>query len=175
MKLAVRNNLGGRTENIACAADRLDQFRLAAAYCQALFGVLPIRDPTAHLLAGGFAPVAESLADIRKREHAAAIITTNYALTGWIAFFAPDRPPVIQLNEPLRWLAAPSPPSSLLVRPMLYVSEPWRDQSALLKRDFARVIPLSVLKRRRRGGVAERYRVYLLCGWKGRATGRITN
>lgn len=148
---------------------------LAVSYGQALFAFLPLPDPTAHLLASGFPPVADNLAELRVREGADAFVTTSYALTGWLSFYNPGDAPVIQLNEPQRWLSAPLASKALLRQPMLYVVEPRRDRSAMLAADFTSMRRLPGFVRVRAGHVVSRYNVYLLRGWRGRLPERIAN
>ncbi len=148
---------------------------LAVAYGQALTGFVPMRDPTARLLASGFQPVADEIAALRTQTGAAAVATTSYAPTGWLAFYLPDHSPVVQLNEPYRWLAAPRAGALLLRKPMLYVSEPRRDRARQLARDFRDEHLLATLTRKRNGRVVTRYHVWLLTGWRGTAIGRVTN
>lgn len=148
---------------------------LAVAYFQAWTGLLPVRDPSAFLLAKGFTPVARRIAALRAETHAAAILTTNYAPTGWLAFYLPDHPPVIQLNAPYRWLATPRAGPALLDRPLLYVTEPRRDDAALVARHFAHVRPIARIKRTRRGRVVARYTVYLVSGRTGAPAGHVVN
>lgn len=148
---------------------------LAVSYAQALFAFLPVRDPTAHLLASGFPTVAEDLAELRAHEGANAFAATNYALTGWLSFYNPSHAPVIQLNQTERWLSAPKASLSLLRQPMIYVTEPRRDISKALAREFVSVRRLQHLVRLRAGHVVGRYNVYLLQGFHGRAGARVAN
>ena len=144
-------------------------------YGQALFGFLPMRDPTARLLASGFVPVAQSIDALRKETHAGAVLTTNYAPAGWLAFYLPGRPPVVQINEAYRWLAAPKAGAALLKGPLLYVTESGRDQTAIVARSFSKLRLLARLARIRGGRTVSRYDVYLVSGWRGDGAGRITN
>lgn len=148
---------------------------LAVAYGQALTGFLPMRDPTAHLLASGFVPVAERVEAIREGTGAAGVLTTSYATTGWLGFYLPGHPPVVQIGESYRWLAAPKASASLLSKPLLYVVEPRRDRHARLAHLFAQVERLTQFERMRNGRVVSRYNVYLVSGWRGVAAGRVTN
>ncbi len=148
---------------------------LAVVYDQALTGFLPMRDPTARLLASGFGPVAQKIALLQARTGAAGIVTTNYAPTGWLAFYVPGDQPVVQINEPYRWLNAPRASAGLLARPLLYVSEPRREKIDVMRRRFTKVERLSTIARRRNGQVISQYDVWLLTGWRGTAAGRVTN
>ena len=148
---------------------------LAGAYAQALTGFLPVRDPTARLLASGSVPVAQRIEALRVQYDAAAILTTNYAPTGWLAFYVPDHPPVVQANEAYRWLAAPKADAGLLHQPLLYVTEPRRDEARILAYDFARQQLVARLTRTRNGRAIDLYDVYLVSGWRGAPLGRVTN
>jgi 4-amino-4-deoxy-L-arabinose transferase-like glycosyltransferase len=148
---------------------------LGISYGQALSGFLPMRDPTAHLLASGFQPVADEIAALKAKTGAAGVVTTDYAPTGWLAFYLPKHIPVVQANQPYRWLAAPKAGAMLLREPLLYVSEPRRDRAKSLARDFRGIRLLTTLSRTRGGRVVARYHVWLLTGWRDRAVGRVTN
>ncbi|MDE2074045.1 MAG: glycosyltransferase family 39 protein [Alphaproteobacteria bacterium] len=148
---------------------------LAISYAQALFGLLPVRDPTAHLLASGIGPVAQQIESLRERNRAGAILTTSYAETGWLAFYLPSHPPVIEADEDYRWLAAPKAGAGLLGRPLLYVTDARHDGSATLTQDFAQIRPLGRIVRRRGGRAVQQFDVYLVSGWRGTPLGRVVN
>ena len=64
-------------------------------------------DPLARLLAIGFEPVAQNVERLAADNHAAAIVTTDYASTAWLSFYLPSHPKIIQLNEEQRYQDAP--------------------------------------------------------------------
>jgi 4-amino-4-deoxy-L-arabinose transferase-like glycosyltransferase len=137
----------------------------AAIYGQALFGIIPqVRDPVSRLLAYGMAPVVTDIDSVRKQEHASAIATTSYALTGWLAFYLPQHPAVIQLNERLRFLNEPAPDPQLLHGPLIYVTQLRNDQTKDLANHFAHVTPLGQIARRRNGALIDQYALYRLDG-----------
>jgi hypothetical protein len=139
-----------------------------ALYAQALTGFIPLaRDPLARLLAVGFQPVAQEIEAARIKEGATAILTTSYAATGWLAFYLPSHPPVVQLNERFRWTDAAPPPRDLFAGPSLYVTETWRDRSALLARRFRHVTLVARIPRLRNGAEIEDYAVYRVDGPEG--------
>ncbi len=148
---------------------------LALSYGQALTGFLPMRDPTARLLANGIAPVAQRLEAWREQTHAGAILTTSYAETGWLAFYLPAHPPVIEADEDYRWLAAPKADAQLLGQPLLYVTDARHDAYPSLTPDFAQIRPLGQLVRQRNGRAVQQFDVYLVSGWRGRPLGRVVN
>jgi 4-amino-4-deoxy-L-arabinose transferase-like glycosyltransferase len=148
---------------------------LAVAYGQALFGFLPFNDPTARLLADGFEPVATDVAALRDQHHASAVLTANYSLTGWLAFYLPKGIPVVQIDEPDRWIGAPEANASLLHRPAIFVTRPRRNETVPVARDFTNLHLLARLTRRHSGRAAGHYDVYLVSGWRGRPSGHIVN
>ncbi|HEY4264205.1 MAG TPA: glycosyltransferase family 39 protein [Micropepsaceae bacterium] len=141
---------------------------LAVVYAQALWGIIPrVRDPVSRLLAFGIDPVANQIEALRNRTHARAVLTTGYALTGWLSFYLPSHPPVVQVNERVRYLDEPEPPRALFEGPLLYVTETRNDQSQLLAAHFARIMPLAHISRVRNGATIDEYAIYGVSGLKG--------
>ena len=97
-------------------------------------------------------------------ENAAAIVTTNYALTGWLAFYLPGHPPVIQLNERSRYLNEAPPDPRLLRAPLIYVSQVRNEQISYLATRFAHVTPLGRIARTRNGATIDEYAIYRIDG-----------
>ena len=140
---------------------------VALIYAQALWGVVPrVRDPVSRLLAVGMDRVADDIESLRAQNHANAILTTSYALTGWLSFYLPTHPPVIQLNERTRYLNEPTPASALFDGTLLYVTETRNDQAQLLSGRFATVMPLAHIARYRNGATIDEYEVYRVEGPK---------
>ena len=66
---------------------------------QAVFGVVPgIRDPVSRLLGVGINRVVADLEALRAQTGANAVVTTSYGLTGWLSFYLPSHPPVVQIG-----------------------------------------------------------------------------
>ena len=134
-------------------------------YSQALFDVIPgVRDPVSRLLAYGMDRVVGDIDGWRAQEHATAIVTTNYALTGWLSFYLPGHPPVIQLNERSRYLNEAPPDSRLFRGPLIYVSQVRNEKLDYLSRRFAHVAPLGRVLRTRNGAKIDEYAIYRLDG-----------
>jgi 4-amino-4-deoxy-L-arabinose transferase-like glycosyltransferase len=141
---------------------------IALIYAQGLWGVIPrLRDPVSRLLAVGMGRVVDDIESLRAHSQAGAIVTTSYALTGWLTFYMPTHPPVIQLNERFRYINEPPPDAKLFAGPLLYVTEARNDQSALLAARFAEVKPLAQIARYRNGATIDEYRIYSVKGAKG--------
>jgi hypothetical protein len=146
---------------------------LLGCYAQALFQLLPLGrgDPFARLLGDGFDNVAKEIRKDQRATGARAILTTDYATTAWVAFYA--HLPVIQLNEEDRWLAAPPPSADLLSGALLYVTEQKRDQHALVMSRFETLSPLPAIFRKAQSGApVDQYAVYRASGFRGAAAGR---
>jgi len=146
---------------------------LAAAYAQALLGVVPMgrKDPLARLLAVGFPEVTTKLAGFRAGALADAILTTDYASTAWFSFYT--RTPIVQIGEDYRWPDAPSPSGSLFDRPALYVSEIRRDRRDLVAAHFVEVREVARIDRERKGVAIAHYVIYRVSGLKGAPPGRM--
>ncbi|HEY4942324.1 MAG TPA: glycosyltransferase family 39 protein [Rhizomicrobium sp.] len=146
---------------------------LLAVYAQALFGVIPFGrgDPLARLLGVGFDGVAQTVAQARADNRAAAIVTTDYASTAWFSFYLPG--PVIQLNEPQRYPDAAIPQPALLSQPLLYVVEQRLAKPDVLAPHFASVREVGGFDRLRRGVPIAHYLIYRVAGWHGPALGRM--
>jgi 4-amino-4-deoxy-L-arabinose transferase-like glycosyltransferase len=133
---------------------------------QAAFGVVPLhRDPLARLLGAGWRNLATDIEDVRTRLGARCLIVDNYGLASWLAFYLPQTP-VVQINERMRWVNMPEPPSALFADKVLYVGDANTDVTDALRANYARVEPQGELSRRR-GEVIERYRLDLAQGIKG--------
>ena len=117
-------------------------------------------DPVARILAVGYDPIVEEVDAQRRQSGAKGIVTTSYALTGWLAFYMPSRPPVVELTERDRWHQEPPPAPDLMAGPVLYVTEDWRDLKEVVAERFARITLLARIARLRGDAVVEDYLVY---------------
>ena len=118
------------------------------------------KDPVARLLAVGYGPIVEEIDALRRQTGARGVVTTNYAQTGWLAFYAPSHPPVVQLTERDRWHQEPPPAPDLMAGPVLYVTESWRDLKEMVTARYARITLLARIPRLRGDVVIEDYLVY---------------
>jgi 4-amino-4-deoxy-L-arabinose transferase-like glycosyltransferase len=145
---------------------------LAACYAQAFFGVVPLgrNDPFSRLLGVGFADVARQTESAAAASHAVAILTTDYASTGWFAFYT--HLPVVQINEEKRWLAAPRATAGILDKPLLYIAEQRLDRHDVVAAHFLKVDGPTILARARAGTEIARYALYRVSGPQGLPVGR---
>jgi len=137
---------------------------IGAVYAQALFDVVPIREPVSRLLAFNMLPVVHELEDLRAQHQAGAVVTTSYALAAWFSFYMPAGTPVVQVNERFRYLDQPAPARSVFEGPLLYVTEVRNDESAQLAQHFDDVRPVARINRTRGGATIDQYAVYRVAG-----------
>jgi 4-amino-4-deoxy-L-arabinose transferase-like glycosyltransferase len=142
---------------------------IAMIYAQAAFGVIPLGaiDPTARQLGTGWRAVGTEVDAFRRAHGARAVLTSGYALTGWLAFYLPSGPPVVQLNERVRWVNAPAPDRDLFRGPLLYVCEGGCGGADLARARFESVREIARIPRRRRGVEIETYSVFRVQGARG--------
>lgn len=135
-------------------------------YLQAVFGLVPLgaADPSARQLGAGWAILGAEIDDIRKRTGAPIILTMDYGLSGWLAFYVPSRPPVEQISLRIRWINAPAPDPALFRGPMLYVCWDECEQNDGLRARFKTVERLATLTRSRRGVAIDQFPVYRVEG-----------
>ena len=137
-------------------------------YAQAVFGIIPVvREPISRMLAIGIGRVTDDIEVLRAQNNAKAILTTSYEMRGWLSFYLPTKPPVIQVNERFRWLNEPLPAADTFKGPLLYVTQIRNDQSEMLAKRFREVTPLAHIGRYRNGATFDEYRVYRVDGLTG--------
>lgn len=146
---------------------------LVVGYGQALLGVVPMgrKDPLARLLAVGVPEVVQQIEALRRTTGAEAVVTTDYASTGWFAFYSPWR--IVSIGEDYRWPNSTPVDSAVFRAPALYVTEDRRDLHTRLASCFKLVQPLARIDRRRKGVAIAHYDIYRLSGPKLPACGRM--
>ncbi len=148
---------------------------LTVAYAQAFFGAFPLghRDPIARMTAVGMPGVAGEIEGLATREHAAAILTTNYVTTGWLSFYTHRSVPIVQIGSDDRFLSAPAAGSSLLSGRLLYVTQEPEKELPRAAVHFSRVRFVALLNRSRAGVPIDRFGVYDVSGFHGAPLGRL--
>jgi 4-amino-4-deoxy-L-arabinose transferase-like glycosyltransferase len=133
---------------------------------QAIFGVLPLgaADPTARVLGAGWPELGLRIDAIRTEIGAPAILAENHALAGWLSFYLPSHPPVIQVTERFRWANEPPPSPELFKGPLLYISPALATEARFVTERFRMVEKIASLDRQRGGDVIERYSIYRVAG-----------
>ncbi len=134
---------------------------LAAIYAQAFFALVSAGrgDPVSRLLAYNIGDLVDHIQEIREREKAKALLTTDYATTAWLSFYAPGLV-VMPLGEPDRWRFAPKADPALIRGPLVYVTETRRDAKPLVTSLFGKVGEIAWLFRTRNNVAITQYTVY---------------
>lgn len=144
---------------------------LSVSYVQTWTGLLPlgISDPIARMTAVGFAPVAREVANLAVADRAAALITTRYVNTGWLAFYLKPELPVLQAAEKYRWTDAPAASLEMLQKPLLYVTQNPGRELQLIKPLFGKITFERCIPRMWSDVVIDHFCVYRLQGFHGSA------
>jgi 4-amino-4-deoxy-L-arabinose transferase-like glycosyltransferase len=138
---------------------------LAIVSLQAFFGLVKARDPIARLTGFGFPVIAEQVGTLARAQDAPAIVTGSYATTAWLAYYG--HLPVMQINEPFRWLSAPVADPHLFRGTLLFVTLHAQKTLPEIEAQFSAVRFLARLERTRSGVFIESYDVYRVSGWRG--------
>jgi 4-amino-4-deoxy-L-arabinose transferase-like glycosyltransferase len=136
---------------------------VAIAYLQAIAAPLPLdaaKDPTS--LMAGWSRLARELEGVARREGASYILTSSYALTSELDVHSDGAIPILQFDEPMRWLSFERPQESLFSSPGLYVTEDVRDRSDELVSRFREMRRVGEVPRTRDGRLIARYVIYLV-------------
>ena len=148
---------------------------LAFCYLQTWTGFLPLgkSDPIARMMAVGFAPVAREIAARAGADHAAALVTTRYVNTGWLALYVRPHLPVLQAAEEYRWTDAPAASLRMLTKPLLYVTENPQRELRFIAPLFAKITFEKCFPRTWHGVDIDSFCTYRLEGFRGPRGSRI--
>ena len=135
----------------------------------AVYYVIPLgrRNFIAEQVSPGGTQVVPQLEALRQQIGAATVITTDYRTTGWLAFYLPTRPPVIQITERIRWVNAPEPGAASFAGPLLYLMDTRRDDVPIVRRLYEEVEEIARLSRRVNDVDFDNYIVYRVARPKG--------
>jgi len=138
----------------------------AIIYLQAVFGIISLgpADPTAQKLGAGWKELGVQIDEVRARLGAPIVLTTDYGITGWLAFYLPTHPPVEQINGRMHYVNAPDPEPALFRGPIMYVCTVECTDIAMLARRFMTVDMAASLMRTRHGVALQDYRIYSMSG-----------
>jgi len=141
---------------------------LAVSYLQAWTGLVPLgkAEPVARMTAVGFDTVAKQASALAESEHAAALVTTRYVNTGWLAFYTHPHMPVLQAAEEYRWTDAPAAGQQLLNSPLLYVTEHPERELRFVRPYFSQVTFETCMPRIWGGIVVDNFCFYTLRGFR---------
>jgi len=138
----------------------------AFIYLQAAFGIIPLgpADPTARALGAGWRQLGVQIDAVRAGLGAPVVLTMDYGLAGWLAFYLPSHPVVEQINGRIRYVNEPPPDPALFRGAMMYVCMAECGELPLIRKRFATVDFAANLTRTRRGVPIQEYHVYKLSG-----------
>jgi len=117
-----------------------------------------IGDPTSQMR--GWAELAAGVEKLQRAHGAGWIATSSYATTGQLAFQLKSGPPVVQLNERVRYAHLPPVEDRIIRAPAIYIELERNLVMGMLKDRFASITQLGTLTRRYRDNVLDRYVVY---------------
>jgi hypothetical protein len=102
--------------------------------------------------------------EVRAKLNAPVVLTFDYGLASWLAFYLPSHPPVEQINGRMRYVNAPEPDPALFRGAIMYVCTVECAEIPALQKRFATVDLTASLTRTRHGVPLQDYRVYSLSG-----------
>jgi 4-amino-4-deoxy-L-arabinose transferase-like glycosyltransferase len=117
-----------------------------------------IADPTSQMR--GWAQLAAEVEKLRVDHAAKWIATSGYATTSQLSFQLKSAPPVVQINERLRYAHLPPIDAQILQAPAIYVELRRNLVLPLLQQRFASVMEIGKLTRQYRGTTLDTYVVY---------------
>ena len=117
-----------------------------------------IADPTSQMR--GWAQLAAEVEELQRVHGAGWIATSSYATTGQLAFQLKSGPPVVQLNERVRYAHLPPVDDRIIHAPAIYIELERNLIMGTLKERFASITHLGILTRRYRDYALDRYVVY---------------
>ncbi|MBV9286222.1 MAG: hypothetical protein JO288_00110, partial [Hyphomicrobiales bacterium] len=88
------------------------------------------------------------------------ILAQDYALTSLMTYYGDSSLVVVQPEQRIRWIFAPSPPETLFASPGLALGESGRRFDLILKMRFRAVEPIGDLVRRRAGAPLQSYELF---------------
>jgi 4-amino-4-deoxy-L-arabinose transferase-like glycosyltransferase len=119
------------------------------------------KDPSAQM--HGWAQFAAEVDAVRRAQGACWIATSSYATTGQLAYYLRGQAPVVQLDEPLRYVHLPPLDARIKACPAIYVELERRHEPELLSERFLGVKALGTQDRKYAGGLPlARYVIFLL-------------
>lgn len=119
-----------------------------------------VKDPVSQMR--GWPVFAARVDQLRLANGACWIATSSYGTRGQLAYALRLRVPVVQLDEPLRYVHLPRLPADTFRCPALYVELQRRASSSWLKRQFRTVTRLPSFRRRHGDASIAGYAIYRL-------------
>jgi 4-amino-4-deoxy-L-arabinose transferase-like glycosyltransferase len=124
------------------------------------------RDSTVRSVGVGWRQLADQIEAVRQRTGARCVLAPDYGTTSWLAFYLPKGACVLQPTQRIRWVNMPTPDSTLLAGPLLYVDELRGERPLYLAQTFAHIERVAELPRKRGPLTIEIYGLDLVDGAK---------
>jgi hypothetical protein len=124
------------------------------------------RDSTVRSVGVGWRQLADQIEAVRQRTGARCVLAPDYGTTSWLAFYLPKGACVLQPTQRIRWVNMPTPDSTLLAGPLLYVDELRGERPLYLEQTFAHIERVAELPRKRGPLTIEIYGLDLVDGAK---------
>ena len=99
----------------------------------------------------GWRQLGVQMDQVRQRIGAPVVLTMDYGLASWLAFYMPSHPPVEQINGRMRYVNAPEPDPALFRGTIMYVCMVECADIPDLRKRFTTVEPVAALSRTRHG------------------------
>ena len=96
----------------------------------------------------------------RAPKRAPIVLTQGYALASLMSYYGDPAIAVVQPEQRMRWIFAPSPPETLFAAPGLAIAEAGRRFDLVLGMRFRKVEPAGMVERRRAGRAVQSYELF---------------
>jgi len=153
----------------AAAVIPLGLLAAAFVYTEAPLGILPLggKDPRARVLGVGWPAVAARIEGVRAQTRLREVLTTDYPLASWTAFYLPGHQGVDQITQRMRWSAEPAPPPGQFSNGVLYICGAPCDRLGSVASRFSSVSLVGSIPRLNGTAVVATYSLYALKGPRG--------
>ncbi len=135
---------------------------IALIALQAIFGIAPLGrvDPTARVLGAGWRELGPQIDAVRTEIGAPAVLAENHVLAGWLSFYLPSHPPVVQVTERFRWVNEPPPSPELFKGPLIYGCPSSAREASFIAERYRVIEKINSVVRQRSGVVINRYSIF---------------
>lgn len=81
-------------------------------------------------------------------------------MAGWLSFYLPSHPPVVQVTERFRWVNEPPPSPELFKGPLIYVCPASAREASFIAERYRVIEKINSVVRQRSGVVINRYSIF---------------
>ena len=136
---------------------------------QAIFGLIPLGalDPTVRVLGAGWRELGPQIDSLRTETGPPAVLTSDHGLAGWLSFYLPSRPLVVQVGERFRWVNEPPLSPQIFKGSLIFVCPTSEWEATFITRRYNKVEKIAAVVRERGGVVIKRHSVFRVSGLTG--------